>query len=74
MEQEQHRKYHLSTEGYYFKYRPDKYNQEALRADLFDTKDNQLESITVKNSDYGINMSHTDVINRFEVMVSTTDI
>ncbi len=74
MEQELNRKYHLSTDGYYFKYRPDKYNHEALRADLFDTKDNQLESITVKNSDYGINLSHTDVINKFEVMVSTTDI
>lgn len=74
MEQELNRKYHLSTEGYYFKYRPDKYNPEALRADLFDTKDNQLKSITVNNSDYAINLSHTDTINRFEVIVSMTDI
>jgi hypothetical protein len=51
MEQELNRKYHLSTDGYYFKYRPDKYNPEALRADLFDSKDNKVDSLRVKSND-----------------------
>lgn len=72
MEQELNKKYWLSTEGYYFMYRPDKYNPEALRATLFDKSDKQLDSITVNNKDYGIKLNHTQVIDRFEVMVTLT--
>lgn len=65
MKTEQNYKYYLSTEGYYFMYRPDNYDATIERAILFDTKDNQLESIRVDGRD------HFKIINAFEAMVST---
>lgn len=75
MKQELHTKYWLSTEGYYFIYRHDKYNENILRATLFTDKDRQLDSIRVRSTyeDSGIewDLSHTEVINYYEVMVNT---
>lgn len=64
-------KYYLSTEGYYFKYRKDKYDSSKIRADLYDEKtDNILKDIRV-SAGYGLNhRSHHDVINAFEVFIN----
>lgn len=74
MERELHKKFYLSTEGYYFVYRPDKYNDNILRATLFDDKDRQIDSIRVKSSIEDsvreMDKPHTDVINAFESMIT----
>lgn len=66
-------KWHLSTEGYYFQYRPDKNDPSIIRATLYTTKDNsQVDDIRVSGYPE-FNMPHKThhmVINHFEVLVS----
>lgn len=63
--------YHLSTEGYYFKYRHDKYKWHIMRAVLFNDKGEIVDSVTVSSS-YRLTeaKSHHDVINYFEAGLS----
>ena len=65
-------KYYLSTEGYYFMYRPDKYDHEVLRATLYEDKNNnkQLSDVRV-SEEYGVPMlRHHQVINYFESQIT----
>ncbi len=59
-------KFYLSTEGYYFIYRLDKYNPFIIRAVLWSIQKNkEVSSIKVSIED-NIEATHTDVINHFE--------
>ena len=59
-------KFHLSTEGYYFKYRLDDYNPNVTRATLYNQKDQRVDDVRV-SAGYGQpEKSHTDVVNHFE--------
>jgi hypothetical protein len=59
-------KYYLSTDGYYFKYRPDNNNREVIRATLFNLKNEKVDDIRVTEG-YGVpEKSHHQIINYFE--------
>ena len=59
-------KYYLSTDGYYFKYRLDKYNDKIVRATLYDLEGKQVDDVR-KTEGYGQpEKSHNDVIDYFE--------
>jgi len=63
-------KYHLSTGGYYFKYRHDNNNAKVLRATLYNTKDERVDDVR-KTEGYGlVEKSHHDIINYFEARLS----
>lgn len=67
------KKYHLSTEGYYFIYRPDKYDREIVRATLYKTGTNDVVSDTWVTNKYGLpNRTHFNIINLFEAEVQLT--
>lgn len=73
MQQDFESKWHLSTEGYYFKYRPDKNDNSIIRATLYTTKDNsQVDDIRVSAyPEFRMpHKTHHHVINHFEVIVS----
>lgn len=56
-------KFYLSTDGYFFFYRLDKYDKQKMRASLYDK--------TGRVSDIGVNdMTHHDVINCFEARIT----
>jgi hypothetical protein len=64
-------KYHLSTEGYYFKYRDDKNDNSILRATLYRTKNNERVDDVRVSEGYGIaEKSHHQVINYFEARLT----
>lgn len=61
------KKYSLSTEGYYFSYRNDKYDNQLVRATLYGTKDNiRVDDVRVNNRDELKDLTHTGVIDYFE--------
>jgi len=63
-------KYHLSTDGYYFKYREDNNNSEVTRATLYNSKNERVDDVRVTEG-YGlVELSHHQVINYFEVRLS----
>lgn len=61
-------KFHLSTEGYYFVYRPDKYDNTLKRATLYEIKTGKaVNDVRVSAHELGMKAkSHFDVINYFE--------
>ena len=63
-------KYHLSTDGYYFKYRLDNNNPEVTRATLYNLKNERVDDVRVSEG-YGLTeMSHHQIINYFEGRLS----
>ena len=62
-------KYYLGDGENYFIYRTDKYNEETLRADLFDKNGNVITKTLVKGGMLMSNKTHHQVINEFEVAV-----
>jgi len=64
-------KYHLSTDGYYFKYRPDKFDPEIKRATLYrTTNDERVDDVRV-SAGYGQpEKTHHQVINYFEARIT----
>lgn len=63
-------KYYLSTEPYYFIYRPDKNDPNIKRATLFDG-DRQVDDICCSNCNHGIpERDHHQVINYFEARLT----
>lgn len=64
-------KYYLSTEPYYFVYRPDNNDNSIRRATLFDGK-KRVDDVRVSAYDeFGIpEKSHHDVINYFEARLT----
>lgn len=70
MENNFHKKYHLSTDGYFFKYRHDKNNPEVVRATLYNLSDERVDDVR-KTEGYGLpEKSHNDIINYFEARLS----
>jgi hypothetical protein len=66
-------KYHLSTDGYYFKYRPDNNDPEIKRATLYrTTNDERVDDVMVSEyPEFGLKeKSHHDVINYFEARIT----
>jgi len=63
-------KYHLSTDGYYFKYRLDNNNQEVTRATLYNLRNERVDDVRVSEG-YGLpEKSHHQIINHFEARLS----
>lgn len=63
-------KYYLSTDGYYFKYRPDNNDPQIIRATLYNTKDERVDDVR-KTEGYGRSeMNHFNIINYFEARPS----
>lgn len=70
MENNFYQKYHLSTDGYYFKYRHDNNNPEVVRATLYNLKDERVDDVR-KTEGWGQpEKSHHDIINYFEARLS----
>jgi hypothetical protein len=63
-------KYYLGDGENYLIYRTDKYNEETLRADLFNNKNEKLISTLVKGGMVSANRTHHQVLEEFEVYVS----
>jgi hypothetical protein len=64
-------KFYLSTEGYYFKFRPDRNDATIIRATLYLTKnDEQVDDVRVSEG-YGLpEKTHHQVINHFEARIT----
>lgn len=64
-------RYYLSTEGYYFMYRPDRNNSTIERATLYREKDNSVVDDVRVSEGYGQPAkSHHQVINYFEARLT----
>lgn len=61
------KKYYLGDGENYFVYRLDKYNNETLRADLFNESGIVIAKTLVRGGMLNANKSHVDIINEFEV-------
>ena len=55
--------YHLSTEGYYFKYRHDKYDHNIMRVTLWNDLGEVVDDMSVGDK------SRIDIINHFETRI-----
>lgn len=70
MKAKQTQQFYLSTEGYYFIYRQDKYDPLITRATLFNIVGNKVDDIRV-SAGYGQKeKTHFDVINEFESKIT----
>jgi len=56
-------RYYLGDGEHYFIYRRDKYNNDIIRATLYNEKNERIDDINTTD------MTHFQVINRFEVRV-----
>lgn len=64
-------KYYLSTEGYYFIFRPDKYDQSIKRATLYRESKNEIVDDVRVSAGYGLpEKSIREVINYFEARIT----
>lgn len=64
-------KYYLYTEGYYFKYRPDKNDSSIVRATLYKTSNNeQVDDVRVSEGYGRKEKNHFDVISYFEARIT----
>lgn len=67
MKHELHKRFHLSSDGFFFEYRQDRYDATVIRAKLF--RSGELEPIADVRVSEGYGQpekSHHDVINHFE--------
>lgn len=61
--------YYLSTEGYQFRYRTDRYSASTTHVELF--KDgNLVHKQMAKSLSYGVDKTHTQIINELESKVA----
>lgn len=71
MEQGVNLKHHLSTEGYYFMYRPDRNDNAILRATLYREKSDEIVDDVRVSEGYGKpEKNHHNVINYFEARLT----
>lgn len=61
--------YHLSTEGYSFSYRQDKYNPMTIHVEMFNDAGEKVHKQMAESKDYGISKSHHEIINELEVKI-----
>ena len=67
--------FHLSTEGYYFKYRPDKNDSNIVRATLYATGTNRTVDDVRVSEGYGRPAkTHHQIINYFEARLTLNQI
>lgn len=69
MKEDHFTEFHLSTEGYYFKYRMDIYNSNVTRASLYNRKGQCVDDVRVSDGFGQPEKNHTDVINYFEARI-----
>jgi hypothetical protein len=63
--------FYLSTDGYYFQYRPDNNDRNIKRATLYRTGTNERVDDVRVSAGYGLPAkSHHDVINYFEARIT----
>ena len=62
-------KYFLGDGENYFIYRTDKYNEETIRADLFNKNGEIIAKTLVKGGMINANKTHHQVVEEFEVAV-----
>lgn len=69
-------RYYLSTEGFYFEYRADRYASGCIRAELFRTNGEKVlrSELNVLYEQYGIYLAHDQVINYYEAKISLGEI
>jgi len=65
-------KYHLSTDGFYFKYRFDKYDKQLVRATLFNNKNEIVDDKRVCFENEMTQKEHFKTINFFEARLLLT--
>jgi hypothetical protein len=64
-------KYHLSTDGYYFKYRPDNNDPSIKRATLYRTTNHErVDDVRVSAGYDQPEKTHHQVINYFEARIT----
>ena len=69
MTEELNHKYWLSTKGYYFKYRKDIYDENIIRATLYNSSDVRVDDVR-KSEGYGSGeKTHHDIIDYFEARI-----
>lgn|GEM_PF-4684421 len=61
-------KYYLGSGNHYFVYRSDIHSTRTIRADLFNSKGDKINTTLVKGGMLDLNRRHEDVINEFEIL------
>ncbi|MCA0447662.1 MAG: hypothetical protein LCH54_15680 [Bacteroidetes bacterium] len=69
---ETYKKYYLSTDGYYFVYRHDKYQITAYRVELFDKSEKVVDSIKLCVDEVN-DKTHHQIIEKFEARILIND-
>lgn len=65
-----YKRFYLSTEGYYFKYRPDRNNSELIRATLYNFKHEAVDDVAKSKNSVAPERSHHDIIEYFEARIT----
>ena len=65
--------YHLSTEGYSFKYREDRYDRHITHVEMFNDG-NVVHKIISSSIRHKVEMSHGQVINALEAAISLNEL
>lgn len=65
--------YHLSTDGYTFKYRLDRYNPMTVHVELF-KKGEVVHKQMAKSKDYNVDLTHHQIINTLEALISLNEL
>lgn len=60
--------YWLSTDGFTFRYRKDRYNPMTVHVELFKNGD-VVHKQMAKSADYGVSKSHHEIINELEAKI-----
>lgn len=69
MKYELNKNYYLSTDGYRFTYRQDKYNPSTIHVEMFKSGEKVHKQIAASDT-YGINKDHHEVINELESKIA----
>lgn len=68
------KRYSLSTEGYYFEYRPDNNDRDIMRATLYNSMGERVDDVRVSDG-YGMpQKTHHQVINYFEARLTLDEL
>lgn len=58
----------LSTDGYKFKYRHDRYDRQLIHVEMF--KDGEIVHKQIAYGGYGVSLTHAEVINLLEAKIT----
>lgn len=68
MDYELNKMYYLSSDGYSFKYRRDKYSPMLIHVEMF--KNGKVCHKQISSGGYGIDLTHSQIINELEAKIS----